>query len=66
MTAKITIIGRKTIVEECNVIKEIRKNSTREKEVVQALEKQDEKKMEWFTWKEESMFQTTRGLERKF
>jgi len=39
MTAKITIIGRKTTTKECNVIKEIRRNSTREKEVVQVLEK---------------------------
>jgi len=29
------------MAEECDVIKEIQKNSTREKEVVQALEKQD-------------------------
>ena len=40
-TAKITIIGRKTIVDECDVLKEIQKNNTREKEVVQVLEKQD-------------------------
>jgi len=38
-TAEIIMIGRKTTAEECNVIKEIRKNSTREKKVVQALEK---------------------------
>jgi len=30
------MIGRKTIAEECNVIKEIQKNSTREKVVVVA------------------------------
>ena len=40
-TAKITMIGRKTIVDECDVLKEIQKNNTREKEVVQVLEKQD-------------------------
>ena len=28
-TAKITMIGRKTTAEECNVIKEIQRNSTR-------------------------------------
>ena len=39
MTAKITMMGRKTTVEECNVIKEIQRNNTREKKVVQALEK---------------------------
>jgi len=37
MTAEITIIGRKMMAEECDVIKEIWKNSTREKKVVQAL-----------------------------
>ena len=50
MIAEITMIGRKTMAEECNVIKEIQKNSTREKEVVQALEKQDE-----LTWKEDGV-----------
>ena len=40
-TAEITMIGRKITVEEYNVLKRIRKNNTREKEVVQALEKQD-------------------------
>jgi len=35
------MIGGKTMAEECDIIKEIRKNNTREKEVVQALEKQD-------------------------
>ena len=44
------MIGRKTMAEECNVIKEIQKNSTREKEVVQALEKQDE-----LTWEEDGV-----------
>ena len=29
------------IIEECKIIKEIQRNNTREKEVVQALEKQD-------------------------
>ena len=50
MIAEITMIGRKTMAEECNVIKEIQKNSTREKEVVQALEKQDE-----LTWEEDGV-----------
>jgi len=39
MTAEITMIGRKTITEEYNIIKEIQRNHTRENEVVQALEK---------------------------
>ena len=42
------MIGRKTTAEECNIIKEIQKNNTREKEVVQALEKQDR-----LTWEED-------------
>ena len=33
------MIGKKTTTEKCEVIKEIRRNNTREKEVVQALEK---------------------------
>jgi len=41
ITAEITMIGRKTTTEESEVIKEIQRNNTREKEVVQALEKQD-------------------------
>ena len=41
------MIGRKTTVEECNILKEIRKNNIREKEVVQVLGKQD-----GLTWEE--------------
>jgi len=41
MTAEIMMMGRKKTVEECDILKEIRKNSTKEKEVVQVLEKQD-------------------------
>ena len=39
--AEIMMIKRKTIVEENNIFKEIKKNTTREKEVVQALKKED-------------------------
>jgi len=39
MTAKITMLGRKTIIEECEIFKEIQRNNTREKEIIQALEK---------------------------
>ena len=46
-TSKITMIGRKITAEECDILKEIQKNNTREKEVVQALEKQDR-----LTWEE--------------
>ena len=40
-TAEITMIGRKTIMDRLDIIKEIRKNNTRKREVVQALEKKD-------------------------
>ena len=50
MTAKIIMIGRKMTTDECDVLKKIQKNNTREKEVVQALEKQD-----GLTWKEDGV-----------
>jgi len=40
-TAKIMMMGRKTTVDEDDIIKEIKRNNTREKEVVQALKKED-------------------------
>ena len=49
-TAEITMIKRKTTREEGNIIKEIRKNTTREKEVIQALKKED-----GLTWKEDGV-----------
>ena len=49
-TAEIIMIGRKMMAEECSIIKEIQKNNTREKEVVQALEKQDR-----LTWEEDGV-----------
>ena len=42
------MIGRKTTAEECDILKEIRRNNTREKEVVQVLKKQD-----GLTWEED-------------
>jgi len=42
------MIKRKTRVEEDNVLKEIRRNATREKEVIQALKKED-----GLTWEED-------------
>jgi len=48
MTAEITIIGRKTTEDKDDIIKEIRRNKTREKEVVQTLEKGD-----GLTWEED-------------
>ena len=35
------MIKRKTRIEENNILKEIRRNATREKEVIQALKKED-------------------------
>ena len=50
MTAEITMIKRKTTREEGDIIKEIRKNTTRKKEVVQALKKED-----GLTWEEDGV-----------
>ena len=41
MTAKVTILGRKMMTKENNIVKRIQKNNTREKEIIQALEKND-------------------------
>jgi len=48
MTAKITMIERRTTKEECDILREIQRNNTREKKVVQALKKQD-----GLTWEED-------------
>jgi len=48
MTAEITMIKRRTIEEESDILKEIKRNTTREKEVVQALKKEDS-----LTWEED-------------
>ena len=42
------MIKRETTVEESNILKEIKRNTTREKEVVQALKKENS-----LTWKED-------------
>ena len=47
-TAEIMMMGRKTTVDEYDIIKEIRRNNTREKEVIQALKKED-----GLTWEED-------------
>ena len=47
---KITMLGRKVMIEKSNIIKKIRKNNTREKEVTQALEKKD-----GLAWEEDGM-----------
>ena len=41
-TVKITMLGKKVMTEESDIVKKIRRNNTREKEIVQALEKKDE------------------------
>jgi len=40
-TAQVTMLGKKTIVEENDIVKKIRKNGTQEKEIIQALERKD-------------------------
>ena len=42
MTVEITMMKRKITEKESDIIKEIRRNNTREKEVAQALKKEDE------------------------
>jgi len=44
------MIRRKMIVEESNIFKKIRRNITREKEVIQALKKED-----GLTWEEDGV-----------
>ena len=40
-TAEITILKRTTKMEDLDILKEIRNNNTREKKVIQTLEKED-------------------------
>ena len=47
---KITMLGRKVITEESDIVKKIWKNNIREKEITQALEKKDE-----LAWEEDRM-----------
>jgi len=47
-TAKVIMLGRKIMTEESDIIKKIQKNNIREKEVVQALEKNN-----GLTWEED-------------
>ena len=48
--AKITMLGKKVITEENDIVKKIQKNNTREKEVTEALEKKD-----GLAWKEDGI-----------
>jgi len=50
MTVEITMIKRKMTVEEGDILKKIKRNTTREKEVVQALSKED-----GLTWEEDGV-----------
>jgi len=50
ITAEITILKKTTRMEDSDILKEIRNNNTREKEVIQALEKKDSE-----TWEEEGI-----------
>ena len=49
-TVKIMMLGRKVMTEESNIVKKIWRNNTREKEIIQALEKKDR-----LVWKEDGM-----------
>ena len=48
--AEITMLERKTMMDRLDIIKEIRKNNTRKREVVQALEKKN-----GLTWEKEEI-----------
>jgi len=48
--AEITMIKRKTTAEESDILKEIRRNMTREREIIQALGKKD-----GLTWEEDGV-----------
>ena len=50
MTVEITMLRRKTIADELDIVKEIKRNNTQEQEVVQALKKEDR-----LTWKEDKI-----------
>ena len=49
-TAEITMIKRRTMIKESDILKEIKRNTTREKEVIQVLKKEDS-----LTWEEEGV-----------
>ena len=50
MTVEITMLRRKIIADELDIVKEIKRNNTQEQEVVQALKKEDR-----LTWKEDKI-----------
>jgi len=50
IVGKIQIFDNRKVVEEMDIIKRIKKNRTREKEIVQALQKEDE-----LAWEEDEV-----------
>ncbi len=50
MTAKVIILKKTTKMEDSDILKEIRNNNTREKEVIQAMNKEDSE-----IWEEEGI-----------
>ena len=50
MIVEITMLRRKIIADELDIVKEIKRNNTQEQEVVQALKKEDR-----LTWKEDKI-----------
>jgi len=57
MTAKVMMIPRKMKMEENNRLKEIKRNTTREKEIIQALKKED-----GLTWEEDGVVYMERRI----
>jgi len=57
MTAKVMMIPRKMKMEENNRLKEIKRNTTREKEIIQALKKED-----GLTWEEDRVVYMERRI----
>jgi len=49
-TVKIMMLGRKVITEESDIVKKIQRNNTREKKIIQLLEKKD-----GLAWEEDGM-----------
>ena len=49
-TVEIMMLGRKVMTEESDIVKKIQRNNTREKEIIQALERK-----EGLAWEEDGM-----------
>jgi len=57
MTAEITMLGRKMIADELDIIKKIKRNNIREQEVVQVLKKENR-----LTWEEDEIVYIERRI----